>query len=130
MRLNFAKILPGKLASVEIQAETGRHSTMTVDPGGNDLPDPSARLVAVPAGDASDHAEMLTERAAVREYDGGQPRDDAERDAAVEVGPCYACGGEQFWVSRWGVITCSRCHPPADHRLIERTITLGRRNLQ
>ncbi|HOY67099.1 MAG TPA: hypothetical protein PLP29_09430 [Candidatus Ozemobacteraceae bacterium] len=71
----------------------------------------------------SDHAELVTERAAILEYDGGMTRATAVREAVAEVGPCFVCGGGRFWVSRWGVIVCERCHPPADPKLIERNIT-------
>ena len=70
------------------------------------------------------HSEILTERAAIREYDGGQDRGPAERAAAEEIGPCFQCGGGRFWVSKYGVIVCERCHPPATAKLVERTITL------
>ena len=28
-------------------------------------------------------------------------------------GSCDLCGGEDFWTSRWGVVICRACHPPA-----------------
>lgn len=74
---------------------------------------------------SSDQEEHRTERAAIREYSGGQSRDQAEQGASEEIGPCYSCGGGRFWVSRWGVIVCERCHPPATPKMIERTITLS-----
>jgi len=78
-----------------------------------------------------DHSERLTERAAIREYDGGQPRDQAERDAIQEIGPCSRCGGSRFWVSTFGVILCERCTPPGDPRLVERLVTLdGSKDMQ
>lgn len=73
------------------------------------------------------HSELVTERAAIREYSGGQPRDQAEQDAAQEVGPCFLCGGGRFWVSTFGVIVCERCHPPATPKLVARFITLDAR---
>lgn len=72
----------------------------------------------------SDHAELVTERAAIREYDGGQPRGIAEAESLREVGPCFVCGGGRFWISRYGVIVCERCHPAADPRIVERTVVL------
>ncbi len=72
----------------------------------------------------SDHSELVTERAAILEYDAGMARATAEREAVAEIGPCYLCGGGRFWVSRWGVIVCERCHPPADTKLIERNISI------
>lgn len=47
-----------------------------------------------------------------------------DREAVQEVRPCFVCGGGRFWVSRWGVIVCERCHPPADPKLIERNISI------
>lgn len=47
-----------------------------------------------------------------------------EREAVREVGPCGLCGGGRFWVSRWGVVNCMTCHPPADGKLIERNISI------
>ncbi len=79
---------------------------------------------ATPKRTWQDHADAMTERAAIREHDGGQPREQAERDAAGEVGPCYCCGGRRFWVSKHGPIGCARCHPPATHEGIVRWIEL------
>ena len=28
-------------------------------------------------------------------------------------GRCSMCRGEDFWTSRWGVVNCRTCHPPA-----------------
>ncbi|HEY9070539.1 MAG TPA: hypothetical protein VIV61_09775 [Candidatus Ozemobacteraceae bacterium] len=72
----------------------------------------------------SDHADVVSERAAMVETDAGMNRVDAEAAAAGAVGPCHVCGGGRFWVSRWGVIVCERCHPPADTKLIERNISI------
>lgn len=47
-----------------------------------------------------------------------------ERETVREVGPCGLCGGGRFWVSRWGVVNCMTCHPPADGKLIERNISI------
>lgn len=89
-------------------------------------PDPVLFPGRVPAiTPPSDHSDDVSERAAVLEYDAGMNRATAEWEAAREVGPCYACGGGRLWVSRWGVIVCERCHPPADTKLIERTIVLS-----
>jgi len=71
-----------------------------------------------------EQSEHMTERAAIREYDGGQSRDQAEQEATQEVGPCCCCGGVRFWVSAFGVIVCERCHPPAVPRLVARVIVL------
>jgi len=73
---------------------------------------------------SSDQEEHRTERAAIREYSGGQSRDQAEQGAVEETGPCYICHGGRFWVSTYGVIVCERCHPPASGKLVERTITI------
>lgn len=70
------------------------------------------------------HSELMTERAAIREYDGGQPRNQAEQSAAREIGPCFMCGGGRFWVGKWGVIVCERCHPAPFPKMIERTICI------
>lgn len=86
-------------------------------------PDRTAGSLILCGRAPSDHAELVTERAAILEYDGGMSRATAERAAVAEVGPCFLCGGGRFWVSRWGVIVCERCHPPADTKLIERSIT-------
>ena len=89
-------------------------------------PDPVLFPGSVPAiTPPSDHADVVSERAAILEHDAGMNRATAEQEAARAVGPCYSCGGGRFWVSRWGVIVCERCHPPADTRLIERTIVLS-----
>ncbi|HOY65491.1 MAG TPA: hypothetical protein PLP29_01305, partial [Candidatus Ozemobacteraceae bacterium] len=51
----------------------------------------------------SDHADVVSERAAILEGDAGMTRPTAEREAVAAVGPCFVCGGGRFWVSRWGV---------------------------
>src|SRR5262249_46378869 len=33
-------------------------------------------------------------------------------------GTCYVCGGTRRWRSIYGVVTCARCHPPADAALV------------
>lgn len=104
--------------------EAGQGCTHDPAPVVNDPPPVLVSSQAVQSGDALDHAELMTERAAIREYDGGQPRDQAEQEAAEEIGPCYVCGSGRFWVSTYGVIVCERCHPPATPKLIERTITI------
>lgn len=92
----------------------------------HEKPDPVLFPGSVPTiTPPSDHADVVSERAAILEYDAGMNRATAEREAVREVGPCYLCGGGRFWVSRWGVIVCERCHPAADTRLIERTIVLS-----
>ncbi len=89
-------------------------------------PDPVLFPGSVPAiTPPFDHADVVSERVAILEHDAGMNRATAEQEAARAVGPCYSCGGGRFWVSRWGVIVCERCHPPADTRLIERTIVLS-----
>lgn len=70
------------------------------------------------------HSDHLTECAAIREHGGGQPREQAECDAAHEIGPCYLCGGGRFWVSTFGVIVCERCHPPVTPKIVARVIVL------
>lgn len=90
----------------------------------------------IPAGQAdeptqtpAEHAaDILTERAAIMEYDGGLDRMTAEERAIRERGGCYLCGCLRFWVSRWGVINCMVCHPAPDAKLIERTIVLDGEN--
>ncbi|HOT29022.1 MAG TPA: hypothetical protein PLU72_12625 [Candidatus Ozemobacteraceae bacterium] len=72
----------------------------------------------------SDHADVVSERAAMVETDAGTNRVDAEAAAVRAVGPCHVCGGGRLWVSRWGVIVCERCHPPANSKLIERNISI------
>lgn len=72
----------------------------------------------------SDHAGVVSERAAILETDAGMNRVDAEAAAVRAVGPCHVCGGGRFWVSRWGVVNCMTCHPPADGKLIERIISI------
>lgn len=84
----------------------------------------SGNLSPTPPADHQDHADQATERAAIREYDGGQCRDAAEASAVVEVGPCYCCHGRRFWVSKWGPIRCGACSPPADPKLVVRWIEL------
>jgi len=48
----------------------------------------------------------------------------AGSEAVQVIGPCFVCGGGRFWVSRWGVVNCMACHPPADTKLIERCISI------
>lgn len=74
---------------------------------------------------SSDQEEHRTERAAIREYSGGQSRDQAEQGAVEETGPCYMCHGGRFWVSTYGVIVCERCHPPATPQMVARTLAIG-----
>lgn len=85
---------------------------------------PSAESAPPDQAPISYHSELITERAAIREYDGGQNRESAERAAIEEAGPCFLCGGVRFWVSTFGVIVCERCHPPATEKIIERTYVL------
>jgi len=84
----------------------------------------SEKLPGRPDEKSAIHSELVTERAAIREYDGGQPREQAAQDAAQEVGPCFLCGGGRFWVSTFGVIVCERCHPPATPKIVARLIAL------
>ncbi|MBF0500926.1 MAG: hypothetical protein HQM09_12385, partial [Candidatus Riflebacteria bacterium] len=70
-----------------------------------------------------DHSELVAERAAIREYSGGQLRDLAEKEAVQEIGPCFVCHGRKFWVSQ-STIVCLRCHPPGDPRKVVRYIDL------
>lgn len=72
----------------------------------------------------SDRADVVSGRAAILEHDAGMNRVEAEAAAMHEVGPCYLCGGGRFWVSRWGVVNCATCHPPANTKLIERSISI------
>ncbi len=114
----------GGVAIGEVTAATTQSlasNAKTRQNGGNPVSVRAEQSVSAP----SDHAELLTERAAIREYDGGQPRDQAERDAVQEVGPCFVCGGGRFWVSTFGVIVCERCHPPATPKLVERHLSIG-----
>lgn len=67
-----------------------------------------------------DPNEPTTERAAIREFSGGQVRETAE-DIAAREHPCL-CGGTLFWVSKHGPIICGSCHPPADPKLVVRWI--------
>ncbi|MFC2013806.1 phage/plasmid primase, P4 family, partial [Chloroflexota bacterium] len=32
-------------------------------------------------------------------------------DIAPYPDPCYACGGEEYWITPWGEYRCCRCHP-------------------
>ena len=48
----------------------------------------------------SDHADVVSERAAILEHDAGMNRVDAEAAGVRAVGPCNVCGGGRFWVSR------------------------------
>lgn len=36
--------------------------------------------------------------------------------------PCWACGGETWWVSIYGRTVCIRCHPPAMTSLVSKVI--------
>lgn len=73
---------------------------------------------------SSDQEEYRTERAAIREYSGGQPRGQAEQSAVDEIGPCYMCGGGRWWISTHGVFNCERCHPAPTPKLVARTVTI------
>jgi len=33
------------------------------------------------------------------------------RDIPPYPGPCYVCGGEEYWIAPWGEYRCCRCHP-------------------
>lgn len=48
-------------------------------------------LLAVPSDGVQAAHEAFEERAGVREYDGGLPRQDAEQGAATDLGICVAC---------------------------------------
>ena len=50
------------------------------------------------------------ERAAIKEYSGRIPREEAERQAIEESGPC-ACGCVEFYAVG-PEIKCARCFPP------------------
>jgi len=73
------------------------------------------------AGEAAD--ELRTERAAIKEFSGNLPREQAESEAVRDI-PCYVCDSRTFWVSTYGVIVCGRCHPPATPKLVARWITI------
>ena len=36
---------------------------------------------------------------------------------ASQPGACYACGTTRRWRSVYGVLICTKCHPPADEAL-------------
>ena len=55
--------------------------------------------------------ELFEERAGVMEYDGGLPRQTAEKRAAELI--CLWCKSTDFWFSIHSKWTCRRCHPPA-----------------
>ncbi|MDI6894842.1 MAG: hypothetical protein QME70_09605 [Bacillota bacterium] len=35
-------------------------------------------------------------------------------------GSCYVCGGSRWWLSRYAVLVCGVCHPPAVPELVDR----------
>lgn len=37
-----------------------------------------------------------------------------------ESGECYVCGGSEAWESTYGVLVCTRCHPPAAENLVKK----------
>ena len=45
----------------------------------------------------------------------------ADNRSALES--CRACGGRGWWVSRYGVKICARCHPPTNKSLVAEWIS-------
>jgi hypothetical protein len=37
-------------------------------------------------------------------------------------GTCYCCKGSRWWLSRYGVLMCATCHPPAALELVARWV--------
>lgn len=37
-------------------------------------------------------------------------------------GTCYCCKGSRWWLSRYGVLICTTCHPPAVPGLVARYV--------
>ncbi|MEW5935109.1 MAG: hypothetical protein AB1816_16145 [Bacillota bacterium] len=40
-------------------------------------------------------------------------------------GTCYCCKGSRWWLSRYGVLVCATCHPPAVPELVARYVDGG-----
>lgn len=38
-------------------------------------------------------------------------------------GTCYVCKGSRWWLSRYGVLICAQCHPPAVPEMVARWVT-------
>lgn len=37
-------------------------------------------------------------------------------------GTCYCCKGSRWWLSRYGVLICATCHPPAVASIVARWV--------
>ena len=48
----------------------------------------------------------------------GQTSEILQAAPCMESWRCYCCGNSQRWRSRYGVLICRTCHPPADAALV------------